>query len=140
MTFLNRISGFSVIIFGLVLIFFIFPDQIEFGDYGWVKPQTLPNICAFILLILGLIQTIFPTGKIKFEINNLIFSGVFAITSILGVVGFHYLGFIFAAPLFSLVIMLLIGERRIMWLIIGVVVLPMFIWFLVEYLLERGLP
>jgi len=44
------------------------------------------------------------------------------------------------APLFALVIMLVLGERRIFWLIGGVVMMPLTIWICVVELLGRSLP
>lgn len=49
-------------------------------------------------------------------------------------------GYIYVAPLFALLIMLKVGERRPLWLFIGVIVMPALIWVLVTLVLDRGLP
>ena len=136
----NRLSASFFIFLGLSLIYFIFPIEIEKLDYGWVRPQTLPNICAFLLIIFGIVQFIFPKGKVVLEFEQILWSGVFVLLSFLAVFGFHKFGFTFTAPFFALSIMLLIGENRIIWLILGAIVIPFSVWQIVEKLLGRFLP
>ena len=40
----NRLSASFFIFLGLAFIYFIFPIEIEKLDYGWDRPQTVPNI------------------------------------------------------------------------------------------------
>ena len=136
----NRLSASFVIFLGLSLIYFIFPVEIESLDYGWVRPQTLPNICALLLIIFGIVQFIFPKGKVVLEFEQILWSGVFVLAAFIAVFGFHYLGFIYTAPIFALSIMLLIGEKRILWLLLGVFLIPFLILLIVEQLLGRLLP
>jgi len=65
----NRFSASFFVLLGFFLIYFIFPIEIEKIDYGWVRPQTLPNICAFLLIIFGMVQFIFPKGKVDLNFN-----------------------------------------------------------------------
>ena len=136
----NRLSASFFIFLGLSLIYFIFPVEIESLDYGWVRPQTLPNICAFLLIIFGIVQFIFPKGKVVLEFEQILWSGVFVLLAFLAVFGFHKFGFTFTAPFFALSIMLLIGENRIIWLILGAIVIPFSVSQIVENLLGRFLP
>ena len=136
----NRLSASFVIFFGLSLVYFIFPIEIEKLDYGWVRPQTLPNICAFLLIIFGIVQFIFPKGKVVLEFEQILWSGVFVSAAFIAVFGFHKFGFIYTAPIFALTIMLLIGEKRILWLLLGVFLIPFLILLIVEQLLGRMLP
>ena len=137
---INRFSASFFIFFGLLLIYFIFPIEIEKLDYGWVRPQTLPNICAFLLIIFGMLHFIFPKGKVDLDFENAIWSSVFAFVSFLAVYGFFKFGFIYTAPIFSLMIMLLIGEKRILWLSLGIFLIPFLIWLSVSQVLGRFLP
>ena len=50
------------------------------------------------------------------------------------------LGFRIAAPLLVMVLMLMVGERRPLWLFTGVVMVPLGIWSSIELLLKRPLP
>ena len=136
----NRVSASFFVIFGFLLIYLVFPIEIEKLDYGWVRPQTLPNICAFLLIIFGILQLIFPKGKVFLELEQILWSGVFISTAFVAVFGFHKFGFIFTAPIFSLFVMLLIGEKRILWLMLGVIAIPFSVWLIVEHLLGRLLP
>ena len=136
----NRLSASFFILLGLSLIYFIFPIEIEKLDYGWVRPQTLPNICASLLIIFGLIQFIFPKGKVVLEFEQILWSGIFVLAAFIALFGFHRFGFIYTAPMFSLIIMLLIGEKRILWLSLGTIVIPFSVWMIVENLLGRLLP
>ena len=136
----NRLSASFVIFLGLSLIYFIFPVEIESLDYGWVRPQTLPNICALLLIIFGIVQFIFPKGKVVLEFEQILWSGVFVLAAFIAVFGFHYLGFIYTAPIFALSIMFLLGEKRILWLLLGVFLVPFIILLTVQELLGRFLP
>ena len=136
----NRLSASFVIFLGLSLIYFIFPVEIESLDYGWVRPQTLPNICALLLIIFGIVQFIFPKGKVVLEFEQILWSGIFVSAAFIAVFGFHKFGFIYTAPIFAVSIMLLIGEKRILWLLLGVFLIPFLILLIVEQLLGRLLP
>jgi putative tricarboxylic transport membrane protein len=48
--------------------------------------------------------------------------------------------FLIAAPLLVMVLMLLIGERRPLWLATGIVLVPLGIWSCIELLLNQPLP
>ncbi len=136
----NRLSASFVIFLGLSLVYFIFPIEIEKLDYGWVRPQTLPNICSFLLITFGLVQFVFPRGKVDLQFNQILWSGIFMLVAFIAVFGFHNFGFILTAPVFSLTIMLFIGERRILWLLLGVFLIPFLIWLSVDQILGRFLP
>jgi len=52
----------------------------------------------------------------------------------------YFVGFLIAAPLLVMVLMLMIGERRPIWLITGIVLIPLAMWSSIELLLKRPLP
>ncbi|MCK5099147.1 MAG: tripartite tricarboxylate transporter TctB family protein [Desulfobacteraceae bacterium] len=137
---LNRISGLAVIIGGAILLFWVIPHQTEIVDYGWLKPATLPRISAIIIIIAGLIHFIFPTGKADFDVVFSLRVGLFFVISCSGLYLMSLIGFVLAAPILIVVIMILIGERRPLWLISGIILLPASIWFCVSFLLNKPLP
>jgi putative tricarboxylic transport membrane protein len=136
----NRIAGIVVAIFGLVLLFWIIPHHTEAVYYGWLRPETLPIIAAVIVVITSIIHILFPTGKIDFDVKLAMRAGLFFMVSLLGLLLMHLVGFLLAAPVMILVLMLMIGERRPLWLVTGIVIIPLAMWSTVELLLKRPLP
>lgn len=135
----NRISGIFVSLFGIVVLFFVIPNQIEIVDYGWLKPATLPTIATIIIILSGALHSVFPKGEVKFTLALALRALMIFSIGVLGV-WLMTLSYLLAAPLLMLVLMWVVGERRWKWLFIGVVLLPAFIWFCVDYLLQRPLP
>ncbi|TKB09701.1 tripartite tricarboxylate transporter TctB family protein [Desulforhopalus sp. IMCC35007] len=135
----NRISGILVSLFGIAVLLFVIPGQIEVIDYGWLKPATLPSLAAVIIILSGALHSIFPKGGVDFDPALALRALLIFCIGALGVwlMTFSYL---IAAPLLMLVLMWMVGERRWGWLCIGVILLPGFIWFCVDYLLQRPLP
>jgi len=67
-------------------------------------------------------------------------AGLFFVISLAGLFLMYHLGFLIAAPLLIMFLMLLIGERRPLWLFAGIVLIPLAMWSSVELLLKRPLP
>ena len=137
---LNRMSGLVVAFFGAILLLWIIPNHTETVDFGWLRPATLPIITAVIVLISSIVHFIFPTGKAEFDVQPALRAGSFFAISLSGLFLMHLIGFRMAAPLLVLVIMLLVGERRPIWLIAGIVLVPLAMWSSIELLLNRPLP
>jgi len=137
---LNRISGLVIAVLGLILLFWIIPRHTETVDYAWLRPATLPIITAVIVIISSIVHLIFPSGKAKFDIALALRAGLFFVISLMGLCLMYFVGFLIAAPLLVMVLMLMIGERRPMWLITGIVLIPLAMWSSIELLLKRPLP
>lgn len=137
---LNRLSGVVVTVFGILLLFWIIPRHTEPVDYGWLRPATLPNITAVIVIISGIIHVLFPSGTAEFDVQFALRAGLFFTISLAGLFVMHHLGFLITAPILATVLMLMVGERRPFWLFIGVVMIPLGIWSSVGLLLKRPLP
>lgn len=133
-------SGLVVAVAGAILFFWIIPNYTEPADSGWLKPATLPNITSIIIIIAGAIHFIFPTGKAEFDVAFSKRVGLFFVISSIGLYLMSVIGFILAAPLLVFVLMMIIGERRPLWLVSGIILLPALIWFCVDFLLNRPLP
>ena len=136
----NRIAAMVVAIFGLILLFWIIPHHTEAVYYGWLRPETLPIIAAVIAIIASIIHIILPTGKIDFDVKLALRAGLFFVVSLAGLFLMHLAGFLVAAPVIILVLMLMIGERRPIWLVTGIVIVPLIMWSTIELLLKRPLP
>ena len=136
----NRLSGLFVFLFGLLLFFVVIPQQTETVGYGWLRPATLPSIAAVVIAIAGVAQLFRPKGDIELDKGNALRSLFFLCLSVAGLWAMDSFGFVLAGPAMMLVIMLSIGERRWLWLMVGVIFLPAFIWFCLDFLLKRPLP
>ena len=137
---LNRLSGIVVAVFGLVLLFWVIPRHTEAVSYGWLRPATLPNLTAVIVTLSGVVHALFPAGTAEFDVQPAIRAGLFFVISLAGLFIMRHLGFLIAAPLLAMVLMLMVGERRPLWLAAGVVMIPLGIWSSIELLLKRPLP
>ena len=136
----NRLSGVFFVGLGLLLYFVVIPEQTETVDYGWMRPQSIPNACAILLIILGIAQAAFPTGSVFIHRREILRASLFAAITVAALWAMSMFGFLMTVPIFAAVLMLIVGERRPGWLAAGVVVLPVAIWLTVVPLLERTLP
>lgn len=137
---LNRISGLVVTAIAVLLILWIIPNHTEIDELATLKPSALPYITASIILIMGLIQVVFPGGKAEFDLKSTLQVGFYFALSLAGVYLMNLIGFLIAAPTLILVVMILIGERRPLWLISGIILMPVTIWYSVDILLNWPLP
>lgn len=137
---LNRSSGLFFVAFGIVLYFVVIPYDTEPVDYGWVRPQSVPNAMAWIIAIAGLVQLIRPRGGISADIARMSRAALHLLIVACGVLAISQFGFRLVSPLLALTIMLTVGERRPVWLVLGVIGIPVLIWFVVAVLLGRPLP
>jgi putative tricarboxylic transport membrane protein len=137
---LNRLSGLVVAMAGIVLLFWIIPNQTETVAFGWLKPNTLPNIVTIVIILLGLFHFILPSGKAEFDIKLALHISLFFMITMASLYFMSVVGFLIAAPIMVMIVMILIGERRPLWLVSGIVLGPAAIWAAVDLLLNRPLP
>ncbi|MEM8812322.1 MAG: hypothetical protein AAGF59_06850, partial [Pseudomonadota bacterium] len=121
---IERMTGAVVAALGLLLFLVVIPYDTETVEYGWVRPDTVPNATAFIIIFCGVLLALRPggvgatTGRgIGLAIGYLLLVGAAVIAMI-------WFGFLPVAPVLALALMLAMGERRPLWLVGGVVVLP----------------
>ncbi len=136
----NRMSGLFFALVGVLLLAWLTPHYTETTDFGWLKPATLPNILSVIMIIGGLIQTFLPTGRTELDgALTLRTAGLLALC-LIALLLMKYLGFIIVAPTLAFVVMMIIGERRPLWMFIGILLVPTSLWAIVVLVLERSLP
>lgn len=136
----DRLTGIFFIIFAVLFYVVIIPDQTEQVEYGWVRPHTVPNVMSIIIGLCGLTLAIRPKDAIGIDPGSILRAGMFAGVMLAGVFLISRIGFEWASPVLALAIMLLLGERRPLWLGFGAVLLPALIWLTVAGLLDRQLP
>ncbi|MGD8292019.1 MAG: hypothetical protein PVF37_09970, partial [Desulfobacterales bacterium] len=78
--------------------------------------------------------------KAEFDLALALRASLFFVISLIGLGLMYFVGFLIAAPLLVMVLMLLIGERRPLWLIAGIVMIPLAMWSSIVLLLNRPLP
>lgn len=136
----NRLCAISMLLFAAAMIFYVIPTQTEVVDYGWVKPDSLPKIACYSIAVIAFLQLFFDRSKVEFDLQELLKSLFFLSLGLLSLYAMSHFGFIVVAPVLALLIMLIVGEKRPLWLFSGVVLVPSCIWLIIVALLERQLP
>jgi putative tricarboxylic transport membrane protein len=137
---MTRTSGLFFALLGMALYAIIIPHETESVDYGWVRPETIPNLAALVLLAAGAKLALAPGGSAELIGSQALRAALFLGLTGLAVFLMGRFGFAYVAPAFAAVQMILIGERRPAWLFAGIVIVPFLIWFAVVVLLDRPLP
>lgn len=138
----ERILGLFSVFFGALLLAFLIPTYVS-GDATDIGDPTLfPRIAGWLFVFLGGLQVIFAapskeTLPSKREISRLIlFMGAMLIgTALLPIVGFIP----YAMGLMA-VVLVLVFERRPLWILLTVIFVPIGTWLLFEQVLQRPLP
>ncbi|SLN58865.1 Tripartite tricarboxylate transporter TctB family protein [Falsiruegeria litorea R37] len=136
----DRASGLFFLLFGLAMYFYVNPTYIETVDSGNIAPATMPNIVSIVIAICGAVLIFRPTTQQVRDPALIFKTGLYVVVLVAGLYAMSWFGFEYVAPVLALILMLLIGERRPLWIGLGVVVMPVTIWFLVTQVLERALP
>lgn len=136
----DRVSGAFFLLLGLAMYFYVIPNYVETVDEGNIAPSTMPNIISIGIAVAGAILTLKPTDFQVRDPSLMLKAGMYVGVLTAGIYAMSRFGFEYVAPVLALSIMWLIGERRPLWLILGVVIMPTIIWFMVTQLLGRGLP
>lgn len=139
-TIIDRLSGLFFILLGTILYFYIIPSQVDVVDHSWMYPETLPNIISIALIILGAGLFYKPTQHVVDGKNSFAMGAMYFFLVVFGFFFIDAISFIIGAPIIALSLMLVMGERRIHWLLLGSVIMPCFIWAIVVYYFERALP
>jgi len=136
----DRISGMFFFLFGLAMYFYVIPNYVESVDEGNIAPSTMPNIISVVLAASGALLILKPTA---YQARNPILiarTALYVALLVAGIYGMSLFGFEYVAPILALAIMWVLGERRPLWLTLGVIIMPAIIWFLVTQVLGRALP
>ena len=135
-----RALGIVAMGFAAALWWRLIPWQVEMAEYGWMRPQTLPQICAVGIGAAGLLLLIFPAGKVSPRPGLSLAAVGLAGLAGLGLWAMDAYGFLYAAPPLALAAALAMGERRPANLAAAAILPPAVIWLLAVELLGRSLP
>jgi putative tricarboxylic transport membrane protein len=136
----DRASGLFFLLSGLALYLFIIPAYVEQAEGGWVHPDTIPNAVAIVLALGGAALALRPSRHQIQEASEFARAGLYFALLMAGLLLMGQFGFVYVAPPLALAVMLMIGERRPLWLIAGAAAMPAAIWLLVVQVLDRALP
>ena len=137
---IDKVVTFLILIFGLLLLFVIIPQQIEAVDYGYIFPKTVPQIAAYIFILCAVIQLFADKSNTRLNVLVVARTFIFLGFIVVGVYLMPQFGFEFVAPVIAFLVMMLIRERRWYWYLTGCLVIPIGVWLLVEQILGRTLP
>ncbi len=136
----DRASGLFFFISGIILYLYVIPIFVEVADSGAIQPDTFPNALSIMIAVSGIILAIKPTNHRLHSTRDMMMSGMYFTVICLNLYAMTFFGYVLVSPFLALILMLLIGERRPLWLGSGVLAIPTLIWLIVEVLLGRGLP
>lgn len=137
---LNRALGLVIALLGTTLILGIIPAQAEDIGRGALSPRDFPIFAAGVMVVFGLVQAIYPTGENRYDLTEMGRAALVVGAGLLTLLLMTRFGYIAAAPALAAALMLFAGERRPLWLAVGVVAMPGVIWTLFEVVLRRPLP
>ena len=136
----DRITGAFFALLGLFLYFVFIPSSVEQIESVWLAPDTFPNFLSILLTGFGAALIIFPSEQRPPNTAEVAKVGLYVVILTIGYYAIAQIGYVYIAPLIALAIMLILGERRLLWLATGVVLMPAIIWFAIVILLDRSLP
>jgi putative tricarboxylic transport membrane protein len=136
----DRASGLFFLTAGVSLYAAIIPAFVEQAEGGWLQPDTVPNAVSIVLAFCGAVLVVKPASHGGPNARELARAALYFTLLAAGLAAISLAGFLYAAPVLALAVMLCLGERRPIWLLTGSAVMPAAIWYLVAQVLERALP
>lgn len=136
----DRLSGAFCLLFGLAMYFAVIPVYVETAEGGNIAPETLPNLLSIVIAACGGWLVLKPTDHALHRPEQFARAALYGGVLALGIYAMSLWGFVVVAPVLALVLMGVIGERRPIWLGLGVLGMPAMIWAFVTLALDRALP
>lgn len=139
---IERFLGAVAVIGGILLLLYGIPANVEKLEYDVIlQPRVFPQIGAIIIVVAGTLQFFFSKSKVELPslrdfVRVLIVCGLI----IASVFVMERFGFLVGAALLMAAVMYLVYERRPIWLIVAIAVMPVLIWVIFEVVLRRPLP
>jgi putative tricarboxylic transport membrane protein len=106
-------------------------------DFGRIVPSTVPSIAVWIMILTAALQFFATPEDLSTDLLTVVRAVLFIVLVVIAVWAMDVFGFEYIAPPFALIAMLMIGERRWHWLLVGSFVIPLGTWLIVERLLDR---
>lgn len=132
----NIISGSILSLFGLTMLVFVIPWQIEAGPEGVLPPSLVPNLTMIVVTALSVLLVVNnlragpdmgPPPITRSDIAALLKIGaIFVVTVLL----YLWVSPLAAGAALMVITLLVLGERRLIWLVTLPSALLLAIWFL----------
>ena len=136
----DRVSGAFFLLFGLAAYFLVIPAYVEQAEGGNIAPDTLPNAVAIVIAACGFLLVVRPTPQRLPDWRYFAVTGAYVLVLAVAIYAMSWVGFIYVAPCLALAVMVMLGERRPLWLAFGAAGMPALIWVFVTIILDRALP
>ncbi|MGV0816621.1 tripartite tricarboxylate transporter TctB family protein [Martelella sp. AMO21009] len=139
----DRILGGAVALFGVFLLLWGIPDNVKTvpGIFVYPNPALFPQLAAALLVALGVMQMVFT--KTNADVPSFARIALFlavAGATLVAMVGIRAFGYLPVAIALMILICIITGERRPLWLATVVIGLPVGTWLFFEQILSRPLP
>lgn len=136
----DRIQGIVVLGFGCALLLWLVPAHVTSMPGDPLDPSLFPRIAGWIIAVLGLAQIVFaksdaPVPSMGEVFGFACFIGALVVAALL----LPELGFLPVACGLMIASLLLLRERRPIWMALTLLGVPLFVWFLFAVLLSRSL-
>lgn len=137
----DRIGGGIAVVFGVFLLLDAIPANVRMIEGKMPYPAMFPQIAAWMFIGLGFVQMLFVKTKAEFPsaIQFVAFLGAIFFT-LIAVMFVEKLGYLPVMIALMVAIVLLVQERRPLWVVVMILGFPVGIWLLFEYVLQRHLP
>lgn len=136
----ERIIGALAIGLGAFLLLWLIPAQVS-TSRGPVDPALFPKIAAWLILGLGVMQIFArrPTSE-KVPLREVLRIVLVAVLITAAALAMHWIGFLPAAILMTAAVVVMMHDRRPLWLAVSILGVPLVTWALFVLLLGRPLP
>lgn len=137
---IERIMGGAAAAFGGFLILYLIPNYVTYVE-GMMSPTLFPSIAAWLFLILGLIQMITSSEPITLpSTREFLRTAVVALVMFTSIFVMGWVGYLIVAFAFMAILTVFMYERRPVWMVSTIIVMPIGVWLFFEVLLRRPLP
>lgn len=141
MTVNDQFSGVAVALCGGFLLTFLIPNYVTAIPGDLRDPSLFPRLAAWMLVGLGFLQILFPGRASRLPTKGEILRGALVVCAlILSTFAMPRFGFIPVMIALMTFTTLLMMERRILWLVVVILGVPIGAWLLFDVLFGRPMP
>jgi len=135
------ILGGAVTIGGVALLLWVIPNQVAMRPGEFRDPALFPTVCAWLLIGLGLAHFVSRDRAFSWpplrDLGRLI---IILGAMLVAVWAQRYVGYILSSVAMVALLVTMMGERRIHWLVLSILGLPIGVWALFEFIFQHQLP
>lgn len=138
---IERFLGGITALCGVLLLLYGIPANVAHVEDAMMAARTFPQMAAWIFIVAGIVQMIFVKSKLTLPTLRELLRVILVLSLILAMVFLmEHFGYLVGAMSLMAAVMVIIYERRPLWLLIAIAAVPIGVWVLFEVLLLRPLP